>query len=376
MEWKGQLLVDTCLPFGLRSAPLLFTAVADALEFMIRQKGVEDIGHYLDDFVVLGPPGSEVCGTGLQVAMGMSEEAGLPVAPHKTMGPATVIPFLGIEIDSEKMELRLPTEKLKKLKELLSSWRRRKQGSKKELQSLAGHLNHACKVVRPGRRFVRGLFGLLSKFHRADHPIRVNAALKADIEWWWVFVESWNGVSMLLQDSLQSPGVEFWSDASGSWGCGAIWGREWCQIEWKRWPDYRSASIAVKELLPVVVATAIWGKQWRGSVVRCHCDNQSVVDVIRGGYCKDPVMANMLRCLFYLEAQFNMVLTAVHVAGVDNEVADAISRNKMDVFFNLVPQAMQAAAPCPEGLIQKLVLQETWTPAIWKSWLGALSKDP
>ena len=30
--WKGSLYVDTALPFGLLSAPKIFTAVADAVE--------------------------------------------------------------------------------------------------------------------------------------------------------------------------------------------------------------------------------------------------------------------------------------------------------------------------------------------------------
>ena len=39
MSWEGQVLVDTALPFGLRSAPLIFTAVADALQWIMEEKG-------------------------------------------------------------------------------------------------------------------------------------------------------------------------------------------------------------------------------------------------------------------------------------------------------------------------------------------------
>jgi hypothetical protein len=38
MVWNGQLFIDTTLPFGLRSAPIIFTAVADAAEWAIRQE--------------------------------------------------------------------------------------------------------------------------------------------------------------------------------------------------------------------------------------------------------------------------------------------------------------------------------------------------
>ena len=37
MHWRGDYLVDAMLPFGLRSAPIIFTAVADALEWCTRR---------------------------------------------------------------------------------------------------------------------------------------------------------------------------------------------------------------------------------------------------------------------------------------------------------------------------------------------------
>ena len=81
-------------------------------------------------------------------------------------GLATLITLLGIELDSVHLQLRLLSEKLQKLRELVAKWRQRKVCTKKELQSLSGHLSHACKVIRPGRHFLRGLFGLISQFRR------------------------------------------------------------------------------------------------------------------------------------------------------------------------------------------------------------------
>ena len=40
MLWEGGLYVDKTLPFGLRSAPKIFTALADAVEWVARQEGV------------------------------------------------------------------------------------------------------------------------------------------------------------------------------------------------------------------------------------------------------------------------------------------------------------------------------------------------
>jgi hypothetical protein len=54
--WLGEVYVDRSLPFGLRSASLLFTAFSDMVAWAIHCQGVRFIMHYLDNFLVLGPP--------------------------------------------------------------------------------------------------------------------------------------------------------------------------------------------------------------------------------------------------------------------------------------------------------------------------------
>ena len=60
-QWRGTFYINGMLPFGLRLAPVLFNTVADALEWIFRQRGIEEIDHYLDNFVTMGPSGSQVC---------------------------------------------------------------------------------------------------------------------------------------------------------------------------------------------------------------------------------------------------------------------------------------------------------------------------
>ena len=61
MRWNNAIYVNGKLPFGLRSAPKIFNVLADGLEWCVSKEGVPYIYHYLDDFIVLGPPGSPVC---------------------------------------------------------------------------------------------------------------------------------------------------------------------------------------------------------------------------------------------------------------------------------------------------------------------------
>ena len=66
--WKGSIIVDKVQPFGLRLAPIIFTAVADALQWIIHQRGVDHLFYYLDDFIIIGPPNSSICQSNLSHA--------------------------------------------------------------------------------------------------------------------------------------------------------------------------------------------------------------------------------------------------------------------------------------------------------------------
>ena len=64
---------------------------------------------------------------------------------------------------------------------------------------------------------------------------------------------------------------------------------------------------------PVVVAAALWGNLWRGKIVLVHCDNQAVVEVVSAGYSKDPLLMQLLQCLFFIMAYFEITVRANHI---------------------------------------------------------------
>ena len=185
MRWDIQVFVDKALPFGLRSAPLIFSAVADALQFMMIQKGATFVDHYVDDFITVGAPRSNECANNAKIMHFTCEMAGTPVEEEKSEGPATTLPFLGIEIDSVAMELRLPADKLAQLKLVLSQWHGKKACLKRDLLSIIGSLSHASKVVKSGRAFTRRLIDLSKSVKRSHHHVRLSREARSDIEWWY-----------------------------------------------------------------------------------------------------------------------------------------------------------------------------------------------
>jgi len=162
--WHGKLFVDAALPFGLWSAPKIFTAVADAVTWVLQQQGVKFIIHYLDGFLLIGPPRCDDCAVALEILLQMFDLLGLPVAWENLEGPMACLTFLGFEIDSLALELRLPKEKMLELQQTVTSWLGRTDCRKKELESLQGQLAYVSKVVKPGKTFIRRLIELLAGF--------------------------------------------------------------------------------------------------------------------------------------------------------------------------------------------------------------------
>ena len=191
MQWRGKHFVDMVLPFGLRSALSIFTSIADLVEWiLVHNYGVNFLCHYLDDFFY---PWSGV------------------------EGPATCLTTLGTELDSDRLQTRLPAEKRDRIVALLEEWSTKRFCKRRELESLIGHLHHACKVAPQGRTFLRRMIDLLCAFRLDDHPIRLNQEFRRDL------FQTWDGPSFFCMP-MWAPIPEFQvsSDAAGSLGYGAI----------------------------------------------------------------------------------------------------------------------------------------------------------
>ena len=302
-----------------------------------------------------------------EILLSVFASLGIPIEPSKLEGPSTCLSFLGIEADTATCQLRLPADKLSRLQAALKEALGRKALTKHNFQSLVGLLQHAAKVVKPGRAFMRRLHSLLSYSggmnHTSNQFIRLNMHARADILWWHVFASQWNGVSMLWGRVSRAPDTLVTSDASGSWGCGALWGPHWFMLQWP--PSLQGASIQVKELVPVVLAAALYGKQWAGKVVEFKSDNMPVVDVLEDTYSRNGHLMHLTRLLIFWASYHQFWFTASHIPGASNILADAISRNNLALSFSQVPQAAQQPTQIPSSLVDLLALEASWTSTDW-----------
>ena len=125
------------------------------------------------------------------------------------------------------------------------------------------------------------------------------------------------------------------SDAAGLIGYGAYLKGYWFADEWA--PSQQQQSIAYKELFPVVVATHVWGQMWCKRHVRFRSDNETVVHILNTRTSKVPSLMQLLRSLLLTAAHHSFSFSARHVPGVNNQIADALSRFHWQDFRQLVP---------------------------------------
>ena len=101
MQWQDNYFVDMAWSFGLRSAPYIFSSVADLAEWVLKKKyDVNFLLYYLDDFHTLGPPNSQACQRNLDTCIQQFWDWRILLHPYKLEGPFTLLTVLGIKLDS------------------------------------------------------------------------------------------------------------------------------------------------------------------------------------------------------------------------------------------------------------------------------------
>lgn len=110
--------------------------------------------------------------------------------------------LLGLEIDTDNMQARLPREKLKKGEALLKALQEGTSISRFELESVGGFLSFAANVVIPGSAFLRRLYNALGK---PNKWIYITSGMRKDITWWRIFLPIWNGVCMIRTIITREP---------------------------------------------------------------------------------------------------------------------------------------------------------------------------
>ena len=336
-SWKGKLYYDQSLPMGLSESCRIFETFSTSIQWILQNiYQIKWVSHLLDDFLFCGPKDTHTCYDSLANFEHLCKKVNIPIKHSKTVHPTTLMEAHGIEIDSRRMELRLPKDKLATCKQLLTNLFNSKRATLLQLQSVLGHLNFACKAIVPGRAFLRRIIHLTLGLTKPHHHVRITEQARADINVWLEFLETFNGRSLFLNDTwISSSTLRMYTDAAGSLGYAAVFGSHWFAHPWQ--DDLAIREITYKELFPIVLALEIWGHLLRNNRIIFRTDNQAVVAIINKQTSKDIHVMVLVRRLVSSALKFNIQFKAEHIYGYTNVVADKLSRLKFQEARNYAP---------------------------------------
>ncbi|XP_029927907.1 uncharacterized protein LOC115373572 [Myripristis murdjan] len=348
LKWESKLYFAVRLTFGCRSSPSIFNQVSEALCWIfLNRVRVPSLLHFLDDFLLIDPP-HDNSGSSLSKLKLLFQYLGVPLSDEKTSGPATRLEFLGITLDTVEMKASLPAEKLERIREITHSVTAYQEITKQQMLSLLGHLNFAMRVVPQGRSFISRLLDMAASVPNLRDKILLDDGCRSDLKFWSHLLNHWNGVSFFYDDLVySSDSLKFFTDAAPSVGFGGYFQGQWFASRWpKSFPKVDSSS-ALYEIYPIAVACHVWGKSWKRKRIAVQCDNEAVVGIINKGRSASREIMPFMRSITWLSVTHNFIITARHVPGRANVIADSLSRFNFQVFKTLCPEASPTPTAVP-----------------------------
>ncbi|CAG2215233.1 unnamed protein product [Mytilus edulis] len=137
---------------------------------------------------------------------------------------------------------------------------------------------------------------------------------------------------MMLREEWSKPNEIFSSDACMT-DCSGIFKQHFFHVEFLDAIVNEQLHINALEMLTVVVCLKLWGTKLKGKRIIIKCGNHVTVTVINTGKSRNQLLQSCLREICFVAAINKFELRAVHIAGVDNRLADMLSRWHLHSYY-------------------------------------------
>ena len=392
--WKNQFMFDLALPFGLRSSPPIWDRPASKVYWLLLRMFIY-VAYWVDDFFMLSKsscchkaspesssaeiipflqqpttsphrilsedtchqPSLTNAKRQLNMALLLLQKLQVPTAPDKVEGPAHVLTYLGIIINTITMTATLPADKKERTVSIIRAVISRRSSPTATYHSLLGQLQHVCKVLPQGRPFLHRLYQSLTVATKSGHEnIFLSTEATKDLQFWLNILPTWDGISILYKYPWTNMHtLDCYTDAS-LWGQGGVFGEEWFSIQWSEQQKHaargvKRVSMPFYELYAIYTCVVIWGNRFANRRIVVHSDCMPVVQALTSGHTGSPHMAELLRCITHHSIQHHFLLRVEHVPGVTNVFADHLSRNNVDAYLQASRSSPHSRRHTPHGVI-------------------------
>lgn len=324
-EWNGKLYQYTCFPNGLAPAPRIFTKLLKPVFSSLRKAGHLIVG-YMDDCFITGEDFSE-CKKAVEETVCLFKKLGFTINWDKSvLTPCHKLKFLGFNIDSINMSISLTEEKMLKIQEVCHHILLKNKISIRKLAEVVGMMVASFPGVQFAQLYYRRLDNEKSEALKKaagnfDAVMEISAEAQADLAWWC------SNINSPVPIVRPQPSAMVRTDASmAGWGCdfqGNTTGGNWTQDDEQHHINYLELKAAFLSL-----------KSFRTDVlnkhVRLELDNTTAIAYINNFGGKKTKLNNLARSLWLWCRENNIWISATHIPGIVNVVADRESRRSHD----------------------------------------------
>ena len=334
--WQGQLYEYQCLCFGLSLAPFYFTKVMKPIFSKLRREGVT-CTFYIDDSLYLNHS-KNVLEANTNKALSLFHSLGFTVNAEKSsLTPSRQIVHLGFVRDTTAYTVSLPAEKVDKIKEECVKLLQSHGVTIRQFSKLIGLLVSSFLAIRYAQLHTRYLeiykTQSLHKLHSYDHTIYLSKKIRSELTWWHEHTNDCNGRSISEILGLDSWQFEVYTDASSyGWGATLFQAGKCLRKTGGRWLNReKQQHINILELRAIQFALFAFRTFLAHCYVRLHCDNTTAISYInKFGGCRNTSMNYLSRKIWLWCIDNKVSITAIHIPGIHNILADRLSRKFTD----------------------------------------------
>ena len=327
--WKVRYFQFCVLPFGLSSAPFIFTKILKPLQKSGRSRGIP-IAIFLDDGLGGGIDKVSAKIHSLTVHSDLLKSGFVPNQDKSVWEPFEVISWLGVVLNTIDGSVQATNERIVKLTcdlgslQTLSSQQSVPQVHVKRVTSVAGQIiSLSCCVESVTRIMTRHLFSVVNSASSWDCNVFLTDDSISEINFWANNVDSLNGIVYWGARSL--PVRVSFSDASDS-ACGAFVESNPQLVFHQNWsPEENVRSSTWRELKAVCLALEAFAGPLSNARVMWYSDNQNIESILLNGSRKLDLQALALEA-FHICVKYRISLDARWIPRDLNVSADSISK--------------------------------------------------
>lgn len=236
--------------------------------------------------------------------------------------PADEHPFLGINVNANTNTVSIPTKRMEKVMQQLDELTM--EPTRHQLKSTAGLLQFISTVIPFGKAFIKPLYTAAY----SDAPISdQHDTLVHTAKLWKQMLSEFNGKVSFNPPSANTPVLHVSTDASKfGFGIYSPMTKEYAQGEWNG-TERRNSRVSHWEAATVLMAAAMFTPQLAGGFLVIHTDSAATVQAYTHQRGRNARLHQLICTLALLQLRTRCRVILQHINGVDNGMADALSRS-------------------------------------------------